>query len=258
MKTITEFTGSALKNALKARQDLVATGKTPEELPAALGEALKLEGDKLALIASVMDVVEKKMQDLKRVVVFTLQETEKAPSNAQKNGENYFSVEYFPPMPGTQKRPGQGKDRDDRGGRGGRDRKGAKGGKRGDRNSRDRNDQGGSGPGRSEGRPSAGADRPRPDRPQRIGGIPVVFAKDTTGPGNPGAPITDTPAGGAESRGGRNRRPRAPRPEVPQGPLLPPDPSSGRKVIQPLATPTETKPQAAATDTNSEKSAETN
>lgn len=113
MKTITEFAGSTLKNALKTRQELVTAGKTPEELPGAMGEALKLEGDKLTILLNAIEVVEKKADDLKRVVVWSLQEGEKAPRGTEQKGEHYFAIEFFPPLPGQgPRKQGRGGKRD--------------------------------------------------------------------------------------------------------------------------------------------------
>jgi hypothetical protein len=161
MKTITEFSASTLKNALKTRQELVTAGKTPEELPAALAEALKLEGDKLNILLAAAEAVERKSDDLKRVVVWSLQEGEVAPKGLEKKGDHYFAIEYFPPMPGQQRgRHGQDKGRGDGKGRG--DRKG-KGGKRGERGGR-------GGPRRDGQRPEgaqAGAAGDRENKPGR-------------------------------------------------------------------------------------------
>lgn len=142
MKTLTEFATPTLKNAHEKRQELIAAGKTPEELPAALGEVLKLEGDKLTFILAALEAVGEKTHDLKRVVVSSLAEGEKAPSSAKLIGEKYYTVEYYPPIhkPGQQKPQAElhGK------GRGGRD--GKKGGKRGDRKGGDRKGAGDRGP----------------------------------------------------------------------------------------------------------------
>src|SRR5689334_15778059 len=70
MKTLTEFPGMNLKNAAKARQDLITGGKTPEELGPALGEALKLEGERLTILMKALDLIQTRLEDLKRVVVY--------------------------------------------------------------------------------------------------------------------------------------------------------------------------------------------
>lgn len=134
MKTITEFSGNTLKTVLKTRQELLATGKTPEELTAALSEALKLEGEKLTLTLNAAEIVEKKSNNLKRVVVWTLQEGEKAPKGMLQKGDHYFVVEYFPGAP--ERKPGRDRrDSRDRPGRGGKKGGGRKGrdGKRGEK-----------------------------------------------------------------------------------------------------------------------------
>src|SRR6476660_8274290 len=98
MKTLTEFAVVTLKNAAKTKQELTTAGKTAEELPAAMGETLKLEGDKLTFVMNALEVVGAKFDDLKRVVVFTLAEGEKAPYGAIQKGEQYYSSEYYPPL----------------------------------------------------------------------------------------------------------------------------------------------------------------
>ena len=98
MKTLTEFFGMNLKQAAQTRKELIDSGKTPEELPAALGEALKLEGDRLNHLIHALDAVGTRLQDLKRVVVFSAQEGEKAPQKATQKGEHYYLVEYYPSL----------------------------------------------------------------------------------------------------------------------------------------------------------------
>jgi hypothetical protein len=98
MKTLTELPGLNIKNAAKTRQDILTGGKTPEETPAALGEALRVEGDRLNLLVNALDVVGTKLNDLKRVVVYSLAEGEKAPTKAVQKGDHYYLVEYFPPL----------------------------------------------------------------------------------------------------------------------------------------------------------------
>lgn len=79
--------------------ELQAAGKTPEELPQAMGEALKLEGDKLKYLLTALEVLGNKTNNLKRVSVFTLNEGEKAPAKAKVKEGVYFEVYYFPPLP---------------------------------------------------------------------------------------------------------------------------------------------------------------
>lgn len=119
MKTLTEFASLHLKNAAKTKQELTTAGKTAEELPAALGEALKIEGDKLTFLLHALELVQAKLADLKRVIVFTLAETEKPPANATKHGEHYYLVEFYPSAQSQNERNAPSKDgKDGKGGRG--------------------------------------------------------------------------------------------------------------------------------------------
>jgi hypothetical protein len=196
MKTITEFHVATLKNAHKTRTELLAAGKTAEELPVAMGEALKLEGDKLTNMIAALEFVEadakSKTLDLKRVIVSTLAEKETTPKSTLQKGDFYFTIEYFPPLPGQEKKAPRGRD-DDRGGRG---RDGKRGG----------------GKGKGKGGPrgaSTGAkdnNNNRGDRPNR-------------GPRPEGAPGENRPPVGARPP----REPRAPRPpRPPRIPIVPP------------------------------------
>jgi hypothetical protein len=130
MKTLTEFPGFNLKNAVKVKQELLAGGKTAEELPPALGEALKIEGDRLNFIVNAIELVEKKLEDIKRVVVYSLAEGEKAPAHSVQKGDHYFLAEYYPSLvkeaPRDKKPHGPGKPRGKRKGRGGRRGEGGK------------------------------------------------------------------------------------------------------------------------------------
>jgi hypothetical protein len=123
MKTLTEVPGPNLKNAAKVKQDLATAGKMPQ----ALGEALKLEGDKLNYLLTAVEVVGEKQTDLKRVMVYALNEGEKAPHGALQKGEHYYLVEYFPSL-NPPKAKGRGDQNEDRGGK-----RGGRGGKGGDR-----------------------------------------------------------------------------------------------------------------------------
>jgi hypothetical protein len=218
MKTITEFHVATLKTAHKTRQELLTAGKTAEELPAALGEVLKLEGDKLANMIAALEFVEadtkSKSLDLKRVIVQTLTEKETAGAKtslpALKREDFYFTIEYFPPLPGQEKKQPRGRD-DDRGGRGrdGKrgDRKG-KGGPRGDRDGARGGDRP-RGPGRDAGAPrpeGATGENRRPPRAPRDPNAPQA-ARPPRDPSQP-------------------RPPRAPRPPAPErAPIVPPDAS---------------------------------
>jgi len=134
MKTLTEFPGLNLKTAVKTRQDLIGAGKSAEELPQAMGEALKLEGDRLGFLLSALEMIGTKLNDLKRVVVFSLGEGEKAPLGSIQKGEQSYLIEYYPSLA-----PKGGSNRDFMGGKPDGDKKGkgkhgkGRGGKRDDR-----------------------------------------------------------------------------------------------------------------------------
>jgi hypothetical protein len=135
MRTLTEFNAIQLKNAAQAKKDLLASGKTAEELPQALGETLKIEGDKLTFILSALELLEEKPQeykDVKRVIVAVPAEGETAPSGAKQKGEHYYTIQAFaaPISAKPQSKPeGRGDKRGKRGGRrdGGGDRKPGRG-----------------------------------------------------------------------------------------------------------------------------------
>jgi hypothetical protein len=185
MKTITEFAASTLKNAAKTQQELLAANKTAEEMPQAMGEALKLEGDKLNFLLSALEVVGDKANDLKRVVVLSLSEGEKAPHKALQKGENYFVAEYYLPESGKQKPVENAKSFDGKG-------KGR--GKRGDKK------EGRRGKPRGEHSQEASAGRaPRPPRKPMVhnGPLPVITPKSATtasAPVAPAATTSETPA----------------------------------------------------------------
>ncbi len=217
MKTITEFSVTTIKNALKTREELTTAGKTPEELPAALGEALKLEGDKLTILLGALEVVEKKTNDLKRVVVLTIAEGEKAPQGAVQKDAHYFNIEFYPPLPG-QERKGRGQG-GEKGGRDGKGRGDKRGGKRGG--------------GRDGGRDGKG----RGPRGERAAG----------------APGGDAGAGGGGRRPPRPAGPRGPsRGPIPNSPITPAS-TEPRKPIQPVTpiTPKATAPETSGDSTPS-------
>src|SRR4051812_14181949 len=161
MKTITEFAVQTLSNAAKVHGELVTAGKTPEEMPAALTEALKLEGEKLSLLLMAVEAIGNKVGDLKRVVVGSLAENEKAPSGAIEKEGKVFVCEYYRPIGGG--KAGRDDRRDGRGGKG--DRKG-RGGKRGGRGG----DRGRGGGGGTRGGPPPGRGRPAGARAGARGG----------------------------------------------------------------------------------------
>lgn len=200
MKTLTEFAGLNIKNAAKTKQELIAGGKTPEELTAALGEALKVEGDRLTFLVNVLEFVGTKQNDLKRVVVFSLAEGEKAPLNAVQKGEHYYLIEYFPSMNQEKPRASQ----DDR--PGGRDRKGkGKRGERGDRGGDRKRTSPRPGGDEQRGQGPAGSNpqrAPRPPRPAAVvtqgqaptGKPPVITPKKPIPPKAPAEEKVETPS----------------------------------------------------------------
>jgi hypothetical protein len=135
MKTITEFYGANLGRALKKTRELTTAGKTAEEIPQAIGEEFKLEGDKLKLFMQALEVIKIKSDQLKRVVVIQLAENDKLPNGATKKDEYCFLPEYFPAPPRADKGPHRGghRDRDDDKRRGKRGKRGKRGADRGRR-----------------------------------------------------------------------------------------------------------------------------
>jgi hypothetical protein len=210
MKTLTEFVAFTLKNAHKAKQELIAAGKTVEELPAALGEALKLEGDKLNWLMGAMEAAGEKMEHLKRVVVWSTNEGEKAPAGAKTVGDKHFMVENFPPKGHHKMDTSAGDDRD-----------GKRGGNRGDkRGGGDKRGAGGGRPAGGEGRgpgrgPGAGGERgagfgggagggggrgPRPAVSTGPVSLPKPLATPKAMPAKPSAPAADASGAGAEAK----------------------------------------------------------
>lgn len=208
MKTITEFSGFTLKEAINKKAALLAEGKSEEEAQAAINEQLKLtEEPKIAFYKNAVDMCKSRIDQVKRVVVAVkASETEKVPEAFAEREGNFYLVEYF--SQGGSASRGRDDDRFDRGGRGGR------GGDRG----RGGNDRGRGGDrGRDGGR---GGDRPRGDRPQ--GDRPQ--GERTFGDRPPRGPRPERAAGAPAGGGERKPRPpRAPRPEgqAPRGPRPP-------------------------------------
>lgn len=123
MKSVTEFPNFTLTQAIKAKATLSAEGKSPEEIQTSLGETFKMEGDKLKHFISAIDVAGQNPENLKRVVVLSLNEGETAPAKSTKVEEFHFVPEYYQD-PKARAAAADAKD----GGRGGR---GGRGGGRG-------------------------------------------------------------------------------------------------------------------------------
>lgn len=134
MKTITEFNAATLTKITQTQKDLTAAGKTPEELPAATIEALKISEDKLKHALAANEAVGEKLRDFKRVVVLSLAEGETAPTGALTKDGHAYVTEYYGPMSTKSAAKPEEKRGDRRGGRG--DRKGPPRGKRPEREAR--------------------------------------------------------------------------------------------------------------------------
>ena len=214
MKTLTEFTAFGLKQAVQTQASLTQQGKTPEELPAAMGEAMKMEGDRLSYLMGALEVISSKgpkgprTEDLKRVLVFSIAEGDKVPHGAlvkEADGKKTgYMAEYYPSL---QKNSGPSR-QTDKPGENFR-------GKKGDRGKK------GKGPRRQRGQldPSRSHSEPAPAGAQ--------MASDQNSQGH-----------GEIRRPRRNRPPRPPRVEEPAKKLPPlalDDPK--RFVVAPRATP---------------------
>jgi hypothetical protein len=159
MKTITEFSGFSLKEAIAKKAALIAEGKTEEEAQAAINEQLKLADDaKISFYKNAVDMTASRVNTVKRVVVaLKATETESVPTAFAEREGHFYLIEYFPDGRGAAPSAGRDDDRFGRGGRGGgKGRGGRDGGGRGN----DRGDRSGGG-----GRP--GGDRPRAPREDR-------------------------------------------------------------------------------------------
>lgn len=223
MKTLTEFNAIHIKNAAKTRTELTAAGKTAEELPAAMSEALKLEGDKITMMVNALETVGTKVNDLKRVIVFTITEGEKISLHgAVQKGEHYYAVEYYPPIAG-------------------------KGGDRGGRPGRDSRDAGGRGGDRGKGKRGAGGGKPGGRGGERTGGFGGGSDRGERGPRRERAPLEARPTGaegvviftkprvGADGANPRPaREPRAPREARPPRTKTPPEGNRNFPKIDPI------------------------
>ena len=92
MKSITEFSQPTLQKFLTAKAALATEGKTAEEMMTAIGESMKLEGDKLKFIFAAGDLVAEQ-KAFRRVLVASIAEGEAAPAKYTKVEDNYYLVE---------------------------------------------------------------------------------------------------------------------------------------------------------------------
>jgi hypothetical protein len=105
MKSITEFTPFLLQKVLTTKTQLLADGKTEEEVSASIGETFKIEGDRLKYALAASDLVKDK-SDVRRILVVSFAEGEATPAQYQKIDENYYLVEALnltKPMPSSDK-----------------------------------------------------------------------------------------------------------------------------------------------------------
>lgn len=221
MKTLTEFSGFVLKDAMTKKASLLTEGKTEEEAHAAVLEQLKLDEAKAGLYKNVVDMTSSRMDRVKRVVVaLKSSETEKVPESYTEREGHFYLIEYFPSA--DQKGRSARSDEDDfRGGRrGGRrdDRKG-RGGERGERRDAGR-PSGRDQAGRPSGRDQAGRPSGRDHTPRPVGRTDARILTQ-------GAATTEQ----AQARPPRGPRPpKAPRaPQGPRPPRTPRAPQQGPK-----------------------------
>ena len=114
MKFVTEFANVTLTQALKSRAALLAEGKPAEEIQASLGGTYKLEGEKLTHLINAVEVASQNTENLKRVLVVSLNEGEQAPAKAVKVEAFHYVPDFL-----VMSRPVQADKKDARGGRGG-------------------------------------------------------------------------------------------------------------------------------------------
>lgn len=95
MKSVTEFPTFTLNKGLAAKAALATEGKNAEEIQASLGETFKYEGDKLKHFVNALEVAGQNKDVLKRVVVISLSEGEKAPAKAVQVEDFHYVPEFL-------------------------------------------------------------------------------------------------------------------------------------------------------------------
>src|SRR4051794_21117627 len=113
MKTITEFSGSTLRQAAQAKAKLTGEGVAAEQLGEQLGTDVGVSGDRLARLLEALEVAGEKVDKVRLVRVFAATDE---PKGSKKIGEFNYLLDM---MPAAQPHGGGGRDRDKRGGRGG-------------------------------------------------------------------------------------------------------------------------------------------
>jgi hypothetical protein len=94
MKSVTEFANFNLNQGLKAKIALTAEGKSAEEISQSLGETFKMEGDRLKHFVHALDLASQNSENLKRVIVMSLAEGEKAPARSVQVEEFHYVPEF--------------------------------------------------------------------------------------------------------------------------------------------------------------------
>ncbi len=133
MKTITEFSGFTLKDALSKKTALIAEGKSEDEAQLAINEQLKLlDETKVSFFKNAVDMSKSRLDQVKRVVVAVKSsDTEKVPEVFSEREGNFYLIEYFQNSDSAA-RGGRKDSRDFKGGdRGRNDRGRGRGGERG-------------------------------------------------------------------------------------------------------------------------------
>ncbi len=95
MKSVTEFPVHKLTQGIKAKSELVAAGKTPEEIETSLGESFKLEGEKLKHFINACEVASQNPDKLARVLVVSLNEGETAPPKSLQVEEHHYVPDFM-------------------------------------------------------------------------------------------------------------------------------------------------------------------
>lgn len=120
MKAVTEFPSFTLTKAVAAKASLAAEGKSPEEIQTSLGETFKMEGDKLKHFVNAVNVAGQNPNNLRRVMVISLNEGEAAPAKATKVEEHYYVPEFLVTASAPKADTGRGGRPGGRGGKGGK------------------------------------------------------------------------------------------------------------------------------------------
>lgn len=95
MKSVTEFPSFVLTKAVTTKAALATEGKTPEEIAQSLGETFKYAEEKLKHFVAAIDVAAANTENLRRVLVVSLGEGEKAPAKAVQVEEHHYVPEFL-------------------------------------------------------------------------------------------------------------------------------------------------------------------